>query len=116
MKPQIASISAVILAAATLSAAGFPTLHPTAHAAGICDALKASDDAAVHVAGEIIDVDPEGAIEIRDDCGSILVFAPGETQADAQAKIADCKVGGVAEAIGGIAFGSSVDANTLLCE
>jgi len=85
------------------------------HAAGICDALKAEDDASVNVSGTITDVDEEaGMIEIEDDCGSITVMAPTRDM-EPDGKFASCRVGGHAQAIGAIAI-IVVDADALLCE
>lgn len=87
-----------------------------AQAAGICEALKQEDDAAVHVTGRIVDMDAEaGMMEIEDDCDSILIMTPGNSPEEVLNALENCAIGGTAEVLGTY-FLLSVEANALLCE
>lgn len=85
-------------------------------ALGICEADKAREGDAIHVAGRIIEADAaSGVIRIEDDCGAMDILVPGDTDAEVQAQMEACTVGATAEAIGEM-FLFMAEASALLCE
>lgn len=99
-----------------LLAVGLAFVSVPANAEGICAARDSAEEAHVQVTGTVVSVAEFGAIvEIADDCGSIEVMLPGDTEEDQEAIALSCQVGAKAD-VAGIIFLGGIEATDIVCE
>ena len=87
-----------------------------ARAEGICAARDSSEESHVQVTGKVVSTgDSGGTIEIADDCGSIEIMLPGDTNEEQEAIALACLPGTQADVVG-IIFLGGIEATDIVCE